>query len=234
MQDGGGLLFSLRSSPKINTMEDLHAFTVDFKSWLTFLFLSLSLSISFPYSTPVSRAPAARRRHWGTINDYCRDYYRRSGEQAPLELFGGQFLSVHVALCVQATPSIRATIISRISRVHAQPTHHAVYLRSFAFPLSLSLLLCFSFCLSLSLSLLSLFPQFILVSSARLFFISKILSIRANKLCSALNSQARIYGKKDKAIFGLDCQRERMDRRVITDSLTFAVGLLPVICAIGT
>ena len=87
---------------------------------------------------------------------------------------------------------------------------------------------------SVFLPLLSLFPQFILVSSARLFFISKILSIRANKLCSALNSQARIYGKKDKAIFGLDCQWERMDRRVITDSLTFAVRLLPVVYAIGT
>lgn len=88
----------------------------------------------------VSRAPGARRRHWGTINDYCRDYYRRSGEQAPLELFGGQFLPVHVVLCVQAArvyvPPL--FLVSRES-MHSPPTIHRYHylsasLRSFVHP----------------------------------------------------------------------------------------------------
>lgn len=71
----------------------------------------------------VSRAPGARRRHWGTINDYCRDYYRRSGEQAPIGTVRRSVSPGACGLVCTSGARIRATIISRISRVHAQPTH---------------------------------------------------------------------------------------------------------------
>lgn len=150
--------------------------------------LPFSFSL-FSLAGAVSSAPAARRRHWGTINDYCRDYYRRSGEQAPLELFGGQFLSVHVVLCVQAArvyvlplflvsresmhnpPTIRSTTTYRFSSVF-----RLLSLSPYPFPF-----LSFPSSLSFQPSP-SLYPY-----SRSLFFISKILSIRANKLRS-LNS----------------------------------------------
>lgn len=106
-----------------------------------------------------------------------------------MELFGGQFLPVRVALCVQAArvyvPPL--FLVSRES-MHNPPTIHRYHylsasLRSFVHP-SLSNP---SFVRPLStLSILSLclyHPR----STRSLFFISKILSIRANKLHS-LNS----------------------------------------------
>lgn len=104
-----------------------------------------------------------------------------------MELFGGQFLPVRVALCVQAArvyvPPL--FLVSRES-MHNPPTIHRYHylsasLRSFVHP-SLSNP---SFVRPLStLSILSLYyPR----STRSLFFISKILSIRANKLHS-LNS----------------------------------------------
>lgn len=110
-----------------------------------------------------------------------------------MELFGGQFLPVHVVLCVQAArvyvPPL--FLVSRES-MHSPPTIHRYHylsasLRSFVHP-SLSNP---SFVRPLSLSTLSILslsfslrpPHF----TRSLFFISKILSIRANKLHS-LNS----------------------------------------------
>lgn len=108
----------------------------------------------------------------------------------PLELFGGQFLPVHVVLCVQAArvyvPPL--FLVSRES-MHNPPTVHRYHylsasLRSFGPPLSFQSLFrspSFHPFHSLSLSL------FLSSSTRSLFFISKILSIRANKLHS-LNS----------------------------------------------
>lgn len=104
-----------------------------------------------------------------------------------MELFGGQFLPVRVALCVQAArvyvPPL--FLVSRES-MHNPPTIHRYHylsasLRFFVHP-SLSNP---SFVRPLStLSILCLYhPR----STRSLFFISKILSIRANKLHS-LNS----------------------------------------------
>lgn len=56
----------------------------------------------FNPSYSASRHLPLRRCRWGTINDYCRGYYRWSGDQAPLKLFSGQFLLANVASCVQA------------------------------------------------------------------------------------------------------------------------------------
>lgn len=108
-----------------------------------------------------------------------------------MELFGGQFLPVRVALCVQAArvyvPPL--FLVSRES-MHNPPTIHRYHylsasLRFFVHP-SLSNP---SFVRPLStLSILSLCLSFYHPRSTRsLFFISKILSIRANKLHS-LNS----------------------------------------------
>lgn len=100
-----------------------------------------------------------------------------------MELFGGQFLSVHAVLCVQAArvyvPPL--FLVSRES-MHNPPTIQSTT----AFGLSSSLSL-----VPLSLSL------FIPVPSARLFFVSKILSIRANKQHS-LNSPLRSAVRKIK------------------------------------